>query len=76
MNEYQYRKDGWPLCPQCGEDELASTHPVTNGARRDGTVVGHLVRQPKPTDPMRCYLCKWEGEVPPAPRHGYHAAQT
>ena len=21
-NEIEYRKDGWPLCPICGEDEL------------------------------------------------------
>lgn len=21
---FEYRRDGWPLCPQCGEDELAS----------------------------------------------------
>jgi hypothetical protein len=21
---YEYRKDGWPLCPGCGEDELWS----------------------------------------------------
>lgn len=20
----EYRKDGWPLCPKCGEDELVS----------------------------------------------------
>lgn len=20
----EFRKDGWPLCPQCGEDELYS----------------------------------------------------
>lgn len=24
MNQ-EYRRDGWPLCPQCGEDELMSS---------------------------------------------------
>lgn len=22
LRPYEFRKDGWPLCPQCGEDEL------------------------------------------------------
>lgn len=22
--EQEYRSDGWPLCPKCGEDELMS----------------------------------------------------
>jgi len=22
--DYEYRKDGWPFCPRCGEDELWS----------------------------------------------------
>ena len=44
---YEYRRDGWPLCPNCGEDELWSRalHPVA-------------------TDPLRCYVCGWTGQVP------------
>ena len=60
----EYRRDGWPLCPRCGNDELASTHPITNKRDEYGNVVGFLTRRPEPTDPMRCYVCGWEGEVP------------
>lgn len=46
-----HRRDGWPCCPQCGEDELMSTAPVALG------------RRPEPTDPMRCLGCGWSGTV-------------
>jgi len=46
-----YRQDGWPLCPSCGEDELASTAPFAIG------------RQPQSSDPMRCVACGWTGTV-------------
>lgn len=48
----EYRKDGWPLCPRCGEDELASTL---------------FPAQPKPIDPMKCLYCGWRGEIPAMP---------
>ena len=33
VNElYSYRPDGWPLCPQCGEDELYSIAPLPSPA--------------------------------------------
>ena len=52
---YDYRKDGWPLCPQCGEDELMSLAAIAT------------MTKARPTDPMRCYVCHWSGEVPPRP---------
>lgn len=57
----QYRKDGWPFCPACGEDELMSldVHRFEEG---------HLIMAtlPRPTDRLRCLLCGWLGHVPPA----------
>jgi predicted RNA-binding Zn-ribbon protein involved in translation (DUF1610 family) len=48
--DYEYRKDGWPLCPECGEDELWSTRSFDE--------------PPDPSHPMRCYNCAFEGKVP------------
>lgn len=28
----EFRKDGWPLCPRCGEDELWSHEQPANAA--------------------------------------------
>lgn len=56
----EYRPDGWPLCPRCGEDELASV--VSLGGRlrtKDG-----MLRRAMPTDEMTCYRCRWNGCVP------------
>jgi hypothetical protein len=49
---FEYRRDGWPLCPQCGEDELMSLVPYS------------ISLFPKATDRMRCLVCRWEGFVP------------
>lgn len=54
----EFRKDGWPLCPQCGEDELASTLLLSY---KDG---------PVPTlpeclaDEFLCYACHWTSAQP------------
>jgi hypothetical protein len=33
-----YRPDGWPLCPECGEDELGCrATPPPFGGKREGT---------------------------------------
>lgn len=63
----EYRADGWPLCPRCGNDELASFNTVTNRRDASGKVIGHMMRKPQPTDWMRCYECQWEGIVPARP---------
>jgi len=50
------RKDGWPLCPACGEDELWSAFPW------DGS-------DPKPPmqawidHGLRCYKCGFDSEA-------------
>lgn len=55
----EYRRDGWPHCPGCGEDELYSDLMM----RWNGTT-------PRPTlaechaHEFCCYACGWRGMVP------------
>lgn len=49
-NGYEYRADGWPLCPECGEDELYS--------------IRSFDEPPDASHPMRCYVCSFEGQIP------------
>jgi hypothetical protein len=58
--KYEYRPDGWPLCPQCGDDELWSRVP------------GHSSELPETpalllacfAEPFTCYFCNWSGRLP------------
>lgn len=52
------RADGWPLCPQCGEDELWS--PLL----WDGTAPPIAAFE---AAGLRCYLCGWAKPPGPAP---------
>lgn len=50
----EFRKDGWPLCPRCGEDELYSH-----------LMLGWTKSEPPPLQDcidsgMKCYRCSWE----------------
>lgn len=56
--ELKYRKDGWPLCPKCGDDELMSLNVSRINFAGDGILV-------LATDPMLCLVCRWTGQVPP-----------
>jgi hypothetical protein len=57
---FEYRRDGWPLCPVCGDDELMSmVNPVTSGPTDP-----LQVRKATATDPMTCLSCGWQGRVP------------
>lgn len=54
-----YRKDGWPLCPCCGEDELASFAALDAIA----------LERPLSLDDyfngeFYCYRCLWTGRMP------------
>lgn len=51
----EYRADGWPLCPECGEDELADL------SVRDWPAQSFKA---DPGAELRCYRCGWEGTVP------------
>lgn len=50
--QYRYRGDGWPLCPECGEDELADLS------------VRDLPFKADPTAELKYYVCGWSGTVP------------
>lgn len=55
----EFRKDGWPLCPACGEDELYSRvalHWVEGGRDMDTqpTIADCLAGE------FGCYACGWE----------------
>ena len=43
-----YRSDGWPLCPNCGADELCDKESDVPSARA----------------PLSCQACCWTGCVP------------
>jgi hypothetical protein len=50
----EFRKDGWPFCPRCGEDELYSH-----------LMLGWTKPEPPPIQDcldsgMKCYACQWE----------------
>lgn len=58
----EFRKDGWPLCPRCEEDELYSLYLMTShGIARQITeeeiplleLLGY---------PFRCYHCNWSND--------------
>lgn len=48
----EYRADGWPLCPWCGEDELWSNF-MEKPPDYTGTLEQYLACE------LRCYLCNW-----------------
>lgn len=55
---YEYRADGWPLCPNCGEDEMYSLHFSETRRNIPPTLGEYLSR------PLRCYACAFEADVP------------
>ena len=61
----EFRKDGWPLCPQCGEDELYSVylfmpHGIDRQAKGEQIELDELLRYP-----FRCYYCGWRNDRDP-----------
>lgn len=59
------RADGWPLCPQCGEDEVWSTFRPSPPDYR-GTLEQYLSE----TATLRCYRCGWAAEARAATAQG------
>jgi|PersoiStandDraft_1058852.scaffolds.fasta_scaffold264524_1 hypothetical protein len=47
----EFRKDGWPLCPTCGDDEVETGLPFHEGA--DYTLEDYL------KGPLNCIACGW-----------------
>jgi hypothetical protein len=58
----EFRKDGWPFCPRCEEDELYSVYLNTSqGMNRqkngEQIPVEELLKYP-----FRCYRCNWRND--------------
>ena len=60
MNEQptEFRADGWPLCPLCGEDEVAS--PLMWTEDMDRPTLAEFI-----AGPLRCLWCGWNKEAIP-----------
>lgn len=53
-NQYkEFRADGWPLCPNCGEDELYSHLSWTD--YDDKPAMSDYIK-----DGLQCYRCQWQ----------------
>ena len=53
----EFRKDGWPLCPQCGEEELYSGAGMAyNGQGERPTLAQDYFSG------FTCYKCNWSNE--------------
>ena len=50
----EFRNDGWPLCPQCGEDELYSLLMLVWYGEGERPTIEDCLK-----DEMRCYYCNW-----------------
>lgn len=49
----EFRKDGWPLCPNCGEDELWS-RLLWTGYGESPPMEDYI------KDGLQCYRCQWQ----------------
>lgn len=54
MTYKEYRKDGWPLCPQCGDDELYSKEMLAWTGKGERPTLEQCV-----AGEMACYKCNW-----------------
>jgi hypothetical protein len=55
MEIHEFRKDGWPLCPSCGDDELASRVMMAYmGIESAPTLAECLAGE------FFCYACPWD----------------
>jgi hypothetical protein len=51
----EFREDGWPLCPRCGEDELWSLVMMRWMGEGERPTVQQCI-----DGGMRCYLCSFD----------------
>lgn len=56
----EYRKDGWPLCPRCEDDELYSFMMIRYNGQGEQPTLEQCF-----TDEFRCYHCNWQGRIQP-----------
>jgi hypothetical protein len=57
MTFTEYRPDGWPPCPDCGEDELYS-HLEWMGRTEKPSMAEYIAAG------MTCYHCSWSNWRP------------
>ncbi len=48
----EFREDGWPLCPNCGKDELFNRKFWLKGST--DTMDNYI------NNGLRCYYCSWQ----------------
>lgn len=62
-NEFtEFRKDGFPLCPCCGEDELYSLYANTKHCM-ERQLKGETVSLEETLEyPFACYRCNWASD--------------
>ncbi len=58
--QQEYRRDGWPLCPRCGDDELYSLVIMQNAGKVPGPTLDECF-----AGEFRCYYCNWQGKIEP-----------
>lgn len=51
----EFRPDGWPLCPRCGEDELYSLFLCADIDKKP-------TQEELIADGLRCYSCHWASQ--------------
>jgi hypothetical protein len=50
----EFRKDGWPFCPRCGEDELYSHKMLHWHGDGERPTIEECIK-----GGMTCYNCSW-----------------
>lgn len=53
----EFRADGWPLCPQCEEDELYSLKMMVYVGKGEKPTLADCL-----SGEMRCYRCNWSSK--------------
>ena len=50
----EYRRDGWPYCPRCEQDELYTLLNANNNSHPNGVTI-----QERIDAGVKCYYCDW-----------------
>ena len=53
----EFRKDGWPLCPRCGEEELYSRVMIAWMGEGERPTLEDCLK-----GAMTCYRCNWSSD--------------
>lgn len=61
----EFRKDGWPLCPQCEEDELYS-YLMLGWTKDERPSIQECINAG-----MQCYRCNWKSQKDPMAIFGH-----